>query len=381
MPRPRKPDPTIPAHIDQACLPPGVYWDATGRGRWYVLIRNAQGKRARKTIATAAARLSDLHSIAEDTHTPGQGTLAGLCDLFEKSPKWKALSPSTRRDYTRSRTLICDTPTKLGLPFGSLNVDRLSSAVVQRLVDQIADTRGATTGAHALQYLRRVVRWSKRRGFCATNPVQDIEAPTLTPRRILPTESASAALLAFARERGARPAHTAGSVAPYLWICMELATLCHMRGIEIITLRESAATRDCLTVERRKGSRTTEFDWNPRLRAAWDAAIAYRDQVWKDGRNAVPIRADMRPVIVNQSGIAISRSGLDSAWQRLIHMALRERVITPEQRFSLHPLKRKGITDRKGTKAEKMEASGHASAQMLNVYDFSRPRVKPSDGV
>ena len=33
-PRNRKHNPTIPAHIDQAKIPRGIYWDATGRGRW-----------------------------------------------------------------------------------------------------------------------------------------------------------------------------------------------------------------------------------------------------------------------------------------------------------------------------------------------------------
>jgi hypothetical protein len=34
-------------------------------------------------------------------------------------------------------------------------------------------------------------------------------------------------------------------------------------------------------------------------------------------------------------------------------------VIAPEQRFTLHGLKHRGITDTKGKKAEKKEASGH----------------------
>ncbi|KFF47796.1 hypothetical protein GY26_18090, partial [Gammaproteobacteria bacterium MFB021] len=66
---------------------------------------------------------------------------------------------------------------------------------------------------------------------------------------------------------------------------------------------------------------------------------------------------------------------LDSAWQRFIRLAIAERVIRPEQRFGLHDLKRRGITDTAGTRHDKLEASGHRSAAMMDVYDLSVPLV------
>jgi hypothetical protein len=53
-------------------------------------------------------------------------------------------------------------------------------------------------------------------------------------------------------------------------------------------------------------------------------------------------------------------------------------VITAEQRFALHDLKRRGITDTVGTRAEKQEASGHRDPKMMDVYDHSLPVVSPS---
>jgi hypothetical protein len=56
-------------------------------------------------------------------------------------------------------------------------------------------------------------------------------------------------------------------------------------------------------------------------------------------------------------------------------MAIAEGVITDAQRFGPHDLKRKGITDTKGTRGEKQQASGHKAQQMLDVYDFDVPVV------
>ena len=81
---------------------------------------------------------------------------------------------------------------------------------------------------------------------------------------------------------------------------------------------------------------------------------------------------------VARNGGSLKRSSLDTTWQRMITDALRSGAITPEQRFSLHDLKRKGITDTEGTRADKQDASGHRTEAMLDVYDHSRPVVKPS---
>ena len=53
--RKRKPDATIPAHIDQASIPRGIYWRP---GHWFVFDR-VDGRPKRKDVATPEARLSD----------------------------------------------------------------------------------------------------------------------------------------------------------------------------------------------------------------------------------------------------------------------------------------------------------------------------------
>lgn len=70
----------------------------------------------------------------------------------------------------------------------------------------------------------------------------------------------------------------------------------------------------------------------------------------------------------------------DEGWagQRLILKAIEAGVITEEQRLSRHDLKRKGVSDTKGTKRDKQDAAG-LTEPMMNVYDLSVSIVEPAD--
>ena len=59
-------------------------------------------------------------------------------------------------------------------------------------------------------------------------------------------------------------------------------------------------------------------------------------------------------------------------------MAIEEKVMTEEQRFGLHDLKRRGVTDTKGTRADKQNATGHKQESMMDVYDIEISFVKPT---
>ncbi|MNG08619.1 hypothetical protein D3C84_919920 [compost metagenome] len=100
--------------------------------------------------------------------------------------------------------------------------------------------------------------------------------------------------------------------------------------------------------------------------------------MWKEKAKPFPISAEQRPIVVAAHGGALSKSSLDTAWQRFIVQAVKEGMIQEQERFGLHDLKRRGITDTAGTRAEKQEASGHRDESMMDVYDLSVPTVNPS---
>jgi len=157
----------------------------------------------------------------------------------------------------------------------------------------------------------------------------------------------------------------------------ELSYLCRLRGIETNTLTEAHASADGIRTNRRKGSRDNLVEWTPRLRAVWEAALAQRQGVLARTKRPEFIAPAQRALFLAEGGESLSKSGLDTAWQRLMHLAIRDGVLAQEDRFSLHDLKRKGGTDTVGTRAEKQDALGVSEA-MMKVYDKSVPRVKPS---
>lgn len=185
-------------------------------------------------------------------------------------------------------------------------------------------------------------------------------------------------LIDRARSLGQLKRGQPGACPEYLSFVMELAYLCRLRGIEAVTLTDANELAEGVLTNRRKGSRDNVVRWTPRLRAAWDGAKEYRQQIWRAKAFPVPPSAERRFIIVAAHGGALQKSSLDTAWQRFITAAIKEGVITAEQRFGLHDLKRRGITDTPGTRADKQLASGHRDESMLDVYDLSLPLVDPS---
>lgn len=55
--------------------------------------------------------------------------------------------------------------------------------------------------------------------------------------------------------------------------------------------------------------------------------------------------------------------------------ATEAQVITPEQRFTLHGLKHRGVTDTQGSRRRKQLASGHRTDAMVRLYDHDVPVV------
>lgn len=108
------------------------------------------------------------------------------------------------------------------------------------------------------------------------------------------------------------------------------------------------------------------------------SAKSYSRRTWASQSYPIPALAERRFIIVAAHGGQLQKSSLDSTWQRFITRAIKDGVITEEQRFALHDLKRRGITDTPGDRKQKQDASGHRDEAMLDIYDFSLSRVSPS---
>ncbi|HET6631573.1 MAG TPA: integrase [Rhodanobacteraceae bacterium] len=366
--RARQYDPTIPAHIDQRALPKGAYWHRRDRF-WYTLLGPA---RKFHRLGNASATVAQLHQQLDELANGPRGTIEWLHAQFEDSAKWKTLAEATRDDYAACLRTLKATRTRHG-PFASLQVDRLTRPVLQRLVDRIGEDRPAMAN-HVARYLGRLIKWGMQRGRCAerTNPAHGLELAKELGECKVPSVLTMNAVLAFARERGALKAHSRGSVAPYLWIVIVLAYRLRLRGIEVLTLTDAAEAAAGVRTNRRKGSRDNVTRWADAVEDAWLAAWELRDAIWTRTGQPVPLKAEDRLLLVNEKGLPIQRSSLDSAWRRLMESAIAAGVIAADEWFTPHGLKHRGITDTKGAK---QPASGHVDPRMLLTYDHEVPEV------
>lgn len=358
-------------------LPPYVY---KRRGCYVVGEYDPETQRVRYSrLCADNASLNDIWEAYNARQKQARDTLSWVGATFKKSTQYTQLAASTRHGYDYAIRVIEDTKTKEGASLAEIPLSKWSSPLVQKVVDKTAATRGPSSARHVAAYLKRLFRWAKNRGHVARNHATGVELPTERKRRRLPTPEVYAALLQYAKTCGDKPARSAGSCPPYLWIIMELNYLLRQRSIESNSLTDAHKTDDGILVDRRKGSRGNTTRWNDRLRAAWAAAEEYRQKLIDKRSLPVPMRPEDRALFITSGGTPLQRSSLDSAWQRLITRAIEDGVITEDQRFGLRDLKRKGITDTKGTRADKREASGHKSEQMMDIYDHSLPVVDATD--
>lgn len=377
--RPRRFDPSVPKHIDQGKLPTGAYWDSRDKV-WYTLTRDGN-KQKRKRIAGAMATLADLHRVLQELNTANStGTIRWVHTEFEASEQWKELSPATQTDYTKCLARLTKLKTKVGLTADLLVANRLGRVDVQLIVDDIAKKTPAMAN-HVKRYLGRLFAWGMQRGRMRdrTNPAHGLDAATELGDAKVPTPAVYERVLEFARLRGLRTAHTAGSCPPYIWPSMVMAYRCRFRGIEALLLSDADKHRDGIYGARRKGSLDNITRWSPELEQAWDSAVAYRNAVWAKRKKEIPIRPEDRPLLINQKGETlakrnekgevVTRSTFDTAWQRFIRMAIADGVITKEERFTMHGLKHRGVTDTEGGKEAKKAASGHKTDQMVDRYN------------
>jgi len=388
MGRPRRFDPSVPKHIDQGKLPTGAYWDSRDKV-WYTVTRDGNKSR-RKRIAGPTATLADLHRVLQELNTANStGTIRWVHSEFEASDQWKELSPATQTDYTKCLARLSKLKTKVGLTADLLVANRLGRVDVQLIVDEIAK-KTPSMANHVKRYLGRLFAWAMQRGRMRdrTNPAHGLDAATELGNAKVPTPEVYERVLAFAHERGARTAHTKGSCPPYIWPAMVMAYRCRLRGIEALLLTDADKHKDGIYGSRRKGSLDNVTRWSPELEEAWDVAVAYRNGVWAKRKQQIPIQPRDRPLLINQKGETlaklngdgevVTRSTFDSAWQRFIKMVMAEGIITGEERFTMHGLKHRGVTDTEGGKAAKKAASGHKTDQMLNRYDHEVPVVDPA---
>ena len=125
----------------------------------------------------------EFYEMYERLHNSGAtvdaGTINELVKQYENaSPKYKALSKSSRRVYDIYLKLFCQR-------LGKYQVHEVKPVVIQALYDSIAhDT--PSTARQVMSIIRAVYKFGIPRGLAETNPAIDIDAVKLTPNGAKP---------------------------------------------------------------------------------------------------------------------------------------------------------------------------------------------------
>lgn len=362
----------MPAHVRGVDLPRGIYWDRSRR-HWYTI---ADGKRIK--LGDPKATLADLHARLADVRGVDRASLEWLMGAFHGSAEFAHLAESTQRDYKQYRKDISEYATRAGT-LGTLPAARLSTPLFQGIVDKLEKGGTPTKANHWLRYLRRVYSFALRRTSIKVNPCKGVQQARERKNRKVPTEAVYQRVLEIARTAGEKKAHSRGSMPGYLWMAMELMYLCRLRSVEVITLTDAHALKHGLMTNRRKGSRDNIVAWTPRLQAVWDAALARRKRLWSKPGTLVPLDPAKRVALVGDSGKQLLPNTIQLAWTNLMRRAIKNKAIRPEERFTSHGCKHKGVTDSPGNRHDKQQASGHRSERMMDVYDHEVPVVPTSE--
>lgn len=331
-------------------LPPYVY-----RRRSSYVVRTYDPdtrKQRQRHLCSAKAPLSEVWQAYEAATQPqDSGTFRWLSRLFRESLAYKELEDKTKRDYDDARRRICARPTEdERLLLGDLPL----SVWKPDLILEWQDKRGAEAPVvcnREKSYIGRVFAWGHPRGHCGPDPTDGVKRLKERARTRYVTDAELESFAAFCAD------YPSGA---YLVPMMELAYLLRARTVEILDLPSSAATEEGVLLKRRKGSKDTIAAWSPRLRAAIEAAEALKREV-----------AVVSPrLFIGRDRAPLKISSVQTSYQRLMR-AWAEK--TGNERFTMHDLKAKGITDTGN--ADKLAASGHRDPKMLAIYDRLPGRV------
>ena len=141
-----------PAHIDPTKLPKGVWYEPKG-DRWRCRQTDQDiGKAVKVRLCSGQATLSQIWQAYETRQEHYVTTFKSLSLEFQKSQKWRELSPLTQSDYRHCHAKICATPTKTG-DFGDQPISKWTTATVLKYRDGTKQGCFVTTQRNAFAFL------------------------------------------------------------------------------------------------------------------------------------------------------------------------------------------------------------------------------------
>ncbi len=319
-----------------------------------------------KRLCSGLATLAEIWNAFESIDKIEKTTFENLSLEFQKTLTWNKLSPLTQRDYIDCHNSIINKTTTSGR-FGNVDIKKWTTGTVRKY----RDSRGKQSESRAnkeLAYIKRILSWAYEYEKILKNPSIGIKKLTIKPRQHYATDKDYKFLLQTAKE----------SNYWYMPYMMEIAYLCRMRLSEVIDIVDADSLTEGLLIRRRKGSKNNIVQWTERLKTAVNESKIKRNEISLKRKMPMQISANHRHLFISErTGDKLTVSSIKTAKSRIDKQAKEKatQLGIEYNHFWFHDLKRKGISD---TIGDKQKASGHRSANMMNVYDVSVELVKPA---
>lgn len=330
-------------------MPPRVY-----RGKSAFEYHPAGGGAIR--LGSLTASKADIWVEYEKHHNADtkKGSVAFLIEGYMKCDTYINLAPETKKDYRDCKKRIKEV-------FGKMRaVD-----VQPKHVRQFMDLRGQKSKSRANRertYLSNVMSWGFERGHSNMNPCKGVKPFKIKSRDRYVTDEEYKAVY---------------DIAPATFkAVMEIAYLCAARSGDVRQLRLGDMKGEGLFIEQGKTGKKQIKRWTPRLQAVVELAKKQPSRIsttfiihTKDGQpySAKGLRGIFGKIIDKAMGIC-RRIKTETDAEYEARKAIFDKEYPPQftERFSLHDLKAKGISDYQG---DKQYFSGHKTASMMETYN------------
>ncbi len=327
-------------------LPEYVYLK---KGRYVLVEYNPETrKQTEKRLCSGEATLAQVWAVYEKMTIPAGGrtkTFRWLSKQYQDSLMFLKKAASTQQDYRGYHRRICSKMLEDGRYFGDIPLKNWTIPTVRKYLDQREKEDACIGGNREKSYISLVFSWAIERdlGGVTINPAKGVRRNEERARTRYVTDA----------EFEAAKSELSG----YLPIIMELAYLLRARLSEVLDLTRDDVLDEGIYLHRRKGSRDAITRWSPALKSAVDAAKILRINLF--GKH----------LIQGRSGDRLSESTVQTACGRFM------RKKWQGERFTIHDLKAKGITD---TPGDKQRAGGHKDPRMVHVYDRKPIDIEPT---
>lgn len=331
-------DAALPAYVGRVKSKNRVIWrEYLGQGRFgrVVTLRNEEGE----PLPYDASHKLILAAYNSQVTSVTTRNLRWLIEEYFKGRHYKTLSENTQRSYQVFARTMCSIEMRNGRTLGDAPLKALSPPTFSQYRDKRSEETPVSANRE-LQFIRAVFTWGIEYGKCSSNPAKGVRLNPSNSRTRYVEDEELELLKKCSSER--------------LVIVLELAYLLRARAGEILALRPSNIKEEGVLLVRSKRSDSEVTLWSDRLRTAIDQAMA------------MPGRNDQY-IIHDEDGEQVTYSAIRSAYVRAMEKALKNGL---KEKFTLHDLKAKGITD------HKTNHGGHRSERMRQVYVRKAEKVE-----